>query len=127
MTKKEFLMKVKDVEGIDEEVKNFAEAELEKMANSAAARKEKRTNTPSRARLENEEFLNRLIEMNVIRDEPKTATDIAGIFEVKTQKATQFLKLGVEKGIFEQVEMKITGKKVKAYRKANCEDENVEG
>lgn len=112
MTKREFFAAVANSENYPVEMCEFAAAELEKMDNSARARAAK----PSKARTENEGILNHLLEMGFVCDEPKTASDVAEVLEVKSQKATAILKLGVELGHFNVTDVKIPKKgTVKAY------------
>lgn len=116
MTKREFLTAVSNGEMTDE-LKDFATAEIEKMNNSAAARAAK----PSKNDIENAPLLERITN-EILSAEPKTASDVAEVLEVKVQKASALLRKLVEHGIADVQEVKIPGKnKVKAYTKASPE------
>ncbi len=112
MTKREFYQTIANGKDYPAEMVEFAAAELEKMDNSAAARAAK----PSKARIENEGILNHLLELNFVGAEPRTASDVAEVLEVKSQKATAVLKLGVDLGHFTVTDVKIPKRgTVKAY------------
>lgn len=125
MTKREFYTAIKNGE-IDEQIKLFATEELEKMD----AVNEKRRNTLSKKAKENEPLLQQITD-EILTDEPKTATDVAGILGVSVQKASGLLRRLVEDGKAAKVDVKIKGKGTqKGYCKVEAEesfDVNLDG
>ena len=110
MTKREFLTAVSNGEMTDE-LKEFAAAEIEKMNNSAAARAAK----PSKAQKENAPLVDRIVN-EILGTEPKTATEVAEVLEVKVQKASALLRMAVAQERAVQTEVKLPKKgTVKAY------------
>ena len=110
MTKREFYTAIMKGE-IDEQVKLFATEELEKMD----AVNEKRRNTLSKKAQENQPLLDK-IEGEILTDEPKTATEVAEVLEVKVQKASALLRMAVAQERAVQTEVKLPKKgSVKAY------------
>lgn len=121
MTKREFLTAVSNGEMTDE-LKEFATAEIKKMDDSAAARAAK----PSKTQLENAPLVERIVN-EILGDEPKTATEVAEILEVKVQKASGLLRMAVAQGHAVQTEVKLPKKgTVKAYTLAPAEDADAE-
>ena len=117
MTKREFLTAVSNGEMTDE-LKDFATAEIEKMNNSAAARAAK----PSKTQLENAPLVDRIVN-EILGTEPKTATEVAEVLEVKVQKASALLRMAVAQERAVQTEVKLPKKgKVKAYTLISTED-----
>ena len=104
MTKREFYTAIVNGE-IDEQVKEFAAAELEKLD----AANEKRRNTMSKKAQENLPLLQQITD-EILTDEPKTATNVAAVLEVSVQKASGLLRRLVEEGRAEKVDVKIKGK-----------------
>lgn len=110
MTKREFLTAISNGE-MTEELKDFATAEIEKMNNSAAARAAK----PSKTQLENAPLVDRIVN-EILGTEPKTATEVAEVLEVKVQKASALLRMAVAQERAAQTEVKLPKKgTVKAY------------
>ena len=110
MTKREFLTAVSNGEMTDE-LKDFAAAEIEKMNNSAAARAAK----PSKAQKENAPLVDRIVN-EILGAEPKTATEVAEVLEVKVQKASALLRMAVAQERAVETEVKLPKKgKVKVY------------
>ena len=108
MTNREFLNAI--VEMNKEEVSAFAAAELEKMDQANANRREK----AAEKAVEKEAVKAPIRQaiLNVISDEPKTATDLikeAGV-EIKPQAIPSLLKGLVEAGEVAKVDIKVTGK-----------------
>ena len=121
MTKREFLTAVSNGEMTDE-LKEFATAEIKKMDDSAAARAAK----PSKTQLENAPLVERIVN-EILGDEPKTATEVAEILEVKVQKASGLLRMAVAQGHAVQTEVKLPKKgTVKAYLLAPAEEADAE-
>ena len=103
MTRREFLEVVKSGEINDEVVAKAGEM-LEKLD----AENEKRRNRVSKKALENEPIKERIVE--VLGDEPKTATEIGAEVEISTQKASALLRQLVEAGKANKVDVKVKGK-----------------
>ena len=82
MTKREVMNAIVNGE-MNEEVKAWAEHEIEKMD----AANEKRRNTLSKKAKENQPLIDRIVE-EILGDEPKTASDVAAVLEVSVQKAS---------------------------------------
>lgn len=104
MTKREFYTAIMNGE-IDEQVKLFASAELEKLD----AANEKRRNTLSKKAQENLPLLQQITD-EILTDEPETATDVAAVLGVSVQKASGLLRRLVEEGKAVKVDVKIKGK-----------------
>ena len=106
MTRREFFEAVANCEGIDSELKLFAEKEIEKMD----ARNAKRRANPSKKAVENEPIKDAI--RKVLTDEPQSAKEIAEKVEISTQKASALLRqMDVTVS-----EIKVKGKgKVKGY------------
>lgn len=104
MTKREFYTAIANGE-VDEQVKEFAAAELEKLD----AANEKRRNTMSKKAQENLPLMKKIMD-EILTEEPKTATDVSEILEVSVQKASGLLRRLAEDGKVEKVDVKIKGK-----------------
>ena len=109
MTKREVLNAIVNGE-VNAEVMEWAAAEIEKLdarnAKAAERREAKKAeNAPLKAAI-----------LGVLGDEPKTATiikeEIAGEFEVSTQKVSAMLRQLVGEGGVEKTDVKIQGKGV---------------
>ena len=110
MTKREFLTAVSNGE-MTEELQSFAAAEIEKMDNSPAARAAK----PSKAQLENAPLVDRIVN-EILGTEPKTATEVAEVLEVKVQKASALLRTAAAQERAVQTKVTLPKKRgVKAY------------
>ena len=103
MTRREFLEVVKSGVINDEVIEKAGEM-LEKLD----AENEKRRNRVSKKALENEPIKERIVE--VLGDEPKTATEIGAEVEISTQKASALLRQLVEAGKANKVDVKVKGK-----------------
>lgn len=104
MTNREFLTEV--INGnLAPEIVAFASEQIAKLDEKNAMRKAK----PSKARLENLELLEQVIE--IIGDKIVLAKDIAEELNVTVSKAGAVLRLGVEEGKIVQIE----GKKSDPY------------
>ena len=109
MTKREFLMEVAKVE--NEELAEFAQAELKKMDDANEKRKEK----VSKKAEENQPLIDKIVA-EILGTEPKTASDVAAVLEVSVQKASSLCKAAVVQGKAVQSEVKIPKKgNQKAY------------
>ena len=117
MTKREFLNAVVNGE-INEEVKTFAEEELEKLDAANAKRREQ----SSKKREENQPLLDRIYN-EILGDETKTASEVAEVIETSVQKATSLLKTLVDEGKAESTEIKVPKKgKCKGYTKVETQE-----
>lgn len=126
MTKNELLSMIIEGAVVSAEMAEKAAAMLETDANAKAARKEKAKEGPSKKDIENAPLLERITN-EILSAEPKTASDVAEVLEVKVQKASALLRKLVEHDIADVQEVKIPGKnKVKAYTKAAPMDAEVE-
>lgn len=110
MTRREFFeMVVANVE--NEEMVNFAKAEIEKMN----ARNANRAKTPSKKAVENEPIKEKIAEF-LTEKEPTLASEIAHELELKVQKVSALCRQMVENGILTATEVKVKNKgKQKAY------------
>ena len=114
MTKREFLTKVSTGE-MNDEVMEFAAAEIAKMDAANDKRKEK----TSKKAEENQPLVDRIVN-EILGDEPVTATDVAGILEVSVQKASQLCRAAVAQGMASSQDVKIPKKgNMKGYSLAN--------
>ena len=112
MTKREFLMEVAKIE--NEELAEFAQAELKKLDDANEKRKEK----TSKKAEENQPLVDKIVA-EILSTEPKTASDVAAVLVVNVQKASSLCRAAVAQGKAVQSEIKVKGKgTVKAYTKA---------
>ena len=117
MTKREFFeMVIANVEV--EEMVEFAKAEIEKMD----ARNTRRSSKPTKKQEENEAIKARILE--VLSNEPQSASQVGEKVEISTQKASALLR---QIDGLEVSELKIKGKgKVKGYALPSDEEEEEE-
>lgn len=115
MTNREFYTNI--INGnITEDVISHASIAIEKLDNALEARK----NKPSKRATENAPILEALT--NALTSEPQTASDIAGLVGITTQKASALLRQLVTSGVAVQSEVKVPKKgTVKAYALAAVE------
>lgn len=112
MTKREFFEAVMAVEGIDAELKLFAEQEVAKMDERNAKRK----NSPSKKSVENEPIKAKIVEHIGNAEDAQIASEIAKAVEISTQKASALCRQLVNDGTLKSEEVKVKGKgKVKGY------------
>ena len=113
MTKREFLTAIATAENLPVEITEFAAHELEVM--NAANEKNRAKAAEKRATKDAEKEPIRNALMDVMTNEPQTATmliEAAGLSEtVKPQSIPSLLKNLVEAGTLEKVDVKIEGKK----------------
>ncbi len=110
MTKREFLNAVIADENVTEEIRNYAQVELDKMD----AANEKRRNKVSKTQKANIEAGQEIAAH--LTAEPWTATDIAVNFGLASpQKAHAVMRTAVEAGLAEKVDTKVDGRTVKGY------------
>lgn len=116
MTSREFFTAV--IEGkINDEIKEFAQLQIEKLDSKNAKRK----TTESKTQKENKDIKISLLA-TMEKDKVYTASEVAGM-EIEgitsTQKASALLRQMVETGTLTSEEVKVKGKgKVKGYRLA---------
>lgn len=116
MTSREFFTAV--IEGkINDEIKEFAQLQIEKLDSKNAKRK----TTESKTQKENRDIKTSLLA-TMEKDKVYTASEVAGM-EIEgitsTQKASALLRQMVETGTLTSEEVKVKGKgKVKGYRLA---------
>lgn len=103
MTNREFYQAVIDAKVNDDVTKHAAEA-IEALDATNAKRKEKQAGK----RAENLEKMRAIVA--VMTTEPQTATDLAGMVHETPQKASYLCRLGVEEGVCQVVDIKISGK-----------------
>ena len=113
MTKREFLIKVSAGE-MNEELMEFATAEIGKLDAANEKRKEK----VSKKAEENQPLVERIVA-EILSEEPVTATDVAGVLEVSVQKASMLCRAAVAQGKAISQDVKIPKKgNMKGYTKA---------
>lgn len=107
MTRREF-MEMVIAETTNDEIKVFAEGEIEKMDKANARRSEKR----AERKAENEPIKEKIFE--VLNSEDVTlASEIAEKVEISTQKASALLRQMVEDGKVTSENVKVKGKGTK--------------
>ena len=111
MTKREMYEAIVNGQITEEVVATAAEA-IEKMDAQNAARREKVTE----AKAANLELVAKIVEM--LTDEPLTATDIAAALEVKVQKASALARMAVNQGAAVSMDVKGPKGKCKGYVRA---------
>lgn len=117
MTKRDFLKAVMNGE-INDEIKAFAEEEIEKLDTANAKRREK----TSKKREENKPLLDQIYN-EILGEEPKTASEVAEVIQTSVQKASSLLRTLVEEGKAEAQEIKVPKKgKCKGYTKVENEE-----
>ena len=117
MTKRDFLNAVMNGE-INDEIKAFAEEEIEKLDTANAKRREK----TSKKREENKPLLGQIYN-EILGEEPKTASEVAEVIQTSVQKASSLLRTLVEDGKAEAQEIKVPKKgKCKGYTKVENEE-----
>ena len=115
MTNREFLTAV-STNAVTEDVIAYAAAQLVKMDEA----NEKRKNKPSKTAEANAPILESIT--GILTAEPQTATDIAGLVGISTQKASALLRQLVASGAAVQSEVKVPKRGiVKAYALATVE------
>lgn len=104
MTNREFLTAIAGMTETHPELAEFASAQIEKMDNALAARKEKNAQKPD----ENAEL--RANIAGVLTAEVQTTADIAGIVGVSVPKASAQLRKLVASGVAVVSDVKVPGK-----------------
>lgn len=117
MTKREFLNAIVNGE-INEDIKTFAEEELEKLDAANAKRREQ----SSKKRAENQPLLDRIYN-EILGDEPKTASEVAEVIETSVQKASSLLRTLVDEDKADSTEIKVPKRgKCKGYTKIEIQE-----
>ena len=112
MTKREFLMAIAQMEGIDPELNLYAEQEITKMDERNAKRK----NSPSKKSIENAPIKEKIVDFLKGCEGNGIASEIAEKVEISTQKASALCRQLVSDGVLKVEDVKVKGKgKVKAY------------
>lgn len=107
MTNREFYTAIMNAETLAAEVREHAEAALNKLD----ATNEKRKNTTSKKALENQPLIDRIIN-EILDSQPKTASDVAAVLEVSVQKASMLCRAAVEQGHAKSQDIKVPKKGV---------------
>ncbi len=116
MTNREFLNAIVANETIADEIREHAQAELDKMD----AANEKRKNKPSKAALENAPLIETIVN-EILGTEPVTASDVAATLGVSVQKASSLLRAIAAAGNANVTEVKIPKKGTqKGYTKVEA-------
>ena len=117
MTNREFFIAVAASTTLSDELIDFANEAIAKMD----AANEKRKNTPSKTAIANQPLLDRIVD-EVLTVEPKTASDVAAVLEISTQKASSLLRHLVAEGKAIVSDVKVAGKGTqKAYQAPDAE------
>jgi hypothetical protein len=99
---------------MNDELMEFAAAEITKMDDANAKRKEK----VSKKAEENQPLIDRIAN-EILGTEPMTATDVATILELSVQKVSALCRAAVAQGLAVQSDIKVPKKgNQKAYAKA---------
>lgn len=113
MTRRDFFTAIMNTETLSDEIRTFARESLEKIDETNA----KRAAKPSKAAVENAPLIAQIVEM--LNEEPQTASDLATPMGVKVQKASALLRIAVKEGKAIAHDVKIKGKGTcKGYTKA---------
>lgn len=117
MTNREFYAAIAASTNLSAELVEFATAAIAKMD----ATNEKRKNTPSKTAIANQPLLDRIVD-EVLTVEPKTASDVAAVLEISTQKASYLLRHLVADGKAIASDVKVPSKGTqKGYVAADAE------
>lgn len=110
MTERDFLNKVLAIEGIADELREYAEGSIAKLD----ARNDKRKNTQTKAQKENEVTMTAIVEL--LANGAMVASDIGKALDISTQKASSLCRLLATAGKVTATEVKVKGKgAVKQY------------
>ena len=113
MTRRDFFTAIMNAETLSDELRAFAQASLEKIDETNA----KRAAKPSKTAVENAPLVEQIVEM--LGNEPQTASDLAVPMGVKVQKASALLRAAVKEGKAISHDVKIKGKGTcKGYTRA---------
>lgn len=113
MTRRDFFTTIMNAENLSDEIRAFARGSLEKLDETNA----KRAAKPSKAAVENAPLIAQAVEL--LGDEPKTASDLTEAMDLKVQKVSALLRAAVKEGKAISHDVKIKGKGTcKGYTKA---------
>lgn len=113
MTRRDFFTAIANTETLPTELRDFAQASLQKLDETNA----KRAAKPSKAAVENAPLIAQVVEM--LSDEPKTASDLVELMGLKVQKISALLRAAVKEGKAISQDVKIKGKGTcKGYTRA---------
>ena len=113
MTKRDFYTAI-STGTMNDELMEFATAEIAKVDTANEKRKEKTTKKAE----ENQPLVDRIAN-EILGAEPMTATDVAAILELSVQKTSALCRAAVAQGLAVQTEIKVPKKgNQKAYTKA---------
>ena len=105
MTNREFYTSIMNTESLSAEIREHAEAALNKLD----ATNEKRKSATSKKALENQPLIDRIVT-EILDTQPKTASDVAAILEVSVQKASMLCRAAVEQGHAKSQDIKVPKK-----------------
>ena len=105
MTKREFLIAIKNAETLEAELREFAAEELEKMDEALEKRKAKRS-----AKALADDPLIKQIKENLLSDKPLLASTAGEYLGISVQKASALLRGMVADGIADVRDVKVLGK-----------------
>lgn len=110
MTNREFYTAIIANPNVAEDIKTFAQSEIDKLD----ARNDKRKNTQTKAQKENESVMASILTH--LADGPAVASDIGSALGISTQKASALCKLLVNSGKVTVADIKVKNKgTVKQY------------
>lgn len=109
MTQREFYTVIAAIENLDVELRDFAQAAIDKIDEDNAKKREK----AAKKREENEPVKVAILE--VLGDEPKPASEVGVEVEISTSKASAMLRQLVEEGRAAVTDIKGKKGKVKGY------------
>ena len=105
MTEREFLTKVIAIEGIAQDIKDYANEGIAKLD----ARNDKRKNTQTKAQKETEGVMTTIVE-TITANGAMVASEIASAVGISTQKASALCKLLVDGGKLAVADVKVKNK-----------------
>lgn len=104
MTRRDFFTTIMNTENLTDEIRAFARESLEKIDETNA----KRAAKPSKTAIENAPLVAQVVEL--LGDEPKTASDLVAAMDLKVQKVSSLLRAAVKEGKAAPHDVKIKGK-----------------
>ena len=127
MTNRDFYTAIIDNPNVADDLKAFAQAEIDKLD----ARNDKRKNTQTKTQKENESVMNAILEY-LTANGSDVASSIGSALSISTQKASALCKLLTDSGKLTVADVKVKGKgTLKQYTivesETETEEENGEG
>ena len=120
MTNREFFTAITNAENLSAELVEFATNAIAKMDET----NEKRKNKPSKTAIENAPIIEALT--GALTSDPQTASDLAAVVGISTQKASSLLRQIVASGVAVSTDIKVPKKGTcKGYALAPVADEDV--